>query len=97
MQSTMLAILLRVTLIFSTLANCGHFQNNHEFQVRILEKIAELDEKIQVQGDMIIKQDEKIQILQTVIMPKKIGPLICYPQLNMADQVVENEIDINES
>ena len=67
----MLAILLRVTLIFSTLANCGHFQNNHESQVRILEKIAELDEKIQVQGDMIIKQDEKIQILQTVIMPKK--------------------------
>ena len=48
-----------------------------------------------MQEDIIIKQDAKIQVLQTVIKPKKIGSLICYPQWNMANQVGENEEKID--
>ena len=64
-KSAMLAMLVRVTLIFAIFVNFGNCETDQEFKDMILEKIAVQDEKIQKQDGKIQKQDEKIQKLET--------------------------------
>ena len=56
----MLAMLIRVTLIFAIFVNYANCETSQEFRDMILEKIAVQDEKIQKQDEKIVKQDEKI-------------------------------------
>ena len=53
----MLAMLIRVTLIFAIFVNFANCEISAE---KITQKFAEIDEKIQKQDEKIVKQDEKI-------------------------------------
>ena len=64
-ESTMLALLLRVAICFVLFINYGTCETDQEFKDMILEKMAGQDEKIQKQEEKNIKQDEKIQQLET--------------------------------
>ena len=57
-MSSMMAMLIRVTLIFAIFVNYANCETDQEFRDMILQKVADQDEKNQ-------KQDEKIQQLET--------------------------------
>ena len=87
-KSTMLAMLLRVTLLLAIFVNHGNCETDQEFKDTILEKIRKQDDKI-------IKQDDKIQQLETENTVLKLKLESYQSQFQESLDIAQTKIEVN--